>query len=311
MDRTTALDTLYARLRSAQLPTGAWSFRGVQNVVEATSLAILALRHHAAFDLHNSSLSLWALQNRNGSWPAFGGDELEGCWTTALAVVSLMAIREAPVRLTHAIDWLVAAHGREANWFWRWKFQNMDRHVKFDPTKYGWSWVPGTVSWVIPTAFSLIALCQASNRGLNKTDELAERIETGTRMLLDRMCPGGGWNAGNGVAFGVPYSPYIDATAIALLALRGHVDQPGVQASFSWLMKRLPGCLSPYSMAWGILALAAYRVIDSTVVELLSGAGSSLISLIKSPGANDAGTLAICALALEAAEGENVFEVLA
>ena len=77
-------------------------------------------------------------------------------------------------------------------------------------------------------------------------------------MHLDRMCPGGGWNAGNGVAFVVAYSAYIDATAIALLALAGQEKQPAVQASLAWLVKRLPGCPSPYSLAWGVLALAAY-----------------------------------------------------
>ena len=57
-------------------------------------------------------------------------------------------------------------------------------------------------------------------------------------MLLDRMCRGGGWNAGNGVAFGVPYAPYIEATAIALLALGGHKKEPGVHASLAWLVNR-------------------------------------------------------------------------
>jgi hypothetical protein len=32
--------------------------------------------------------------------------------------------------------------------------------------------------------------------------------------------PGRGWNAGNSAAFGVAYTPYIDATSIALLAVR-------------------------------------------------------------------------------------------
>ena len=83
----------------------------------------------------------------------------------------------------------------------------------------------GTTSWVIPTAFALIALQQASQRGYPKTDRLTERIELGTSMLLDRMCPRGGWNSGNGVAFGVPLAPHIDATSIALLALKGHEER--------------------------------------------------------------------------------------
>jgi hypothetical protein len=40
-------------------------------------------------------------------------------------------------------------------------------------------------------------------------------------MLLDRACPTGGWNAGNGVVYGVALKPHIDATATALLAMQG------------------------------------------------------------------------------------------
>jgi hypothetical protein len=104
----------------------------------------------------------------------------------------------------------------------------------------------------------VIALRQIGNGGINYDAGVTERTDIGGRMHLDRMCPGGGWNAGNGVAFVVAYSAYIDATAIALLALAGQEKQPAVQASLAWLVKRLPGCPSPYSLAWGVLALAAY-----------------------------------------------------
>lgn len=79
---------------------------------------------------------------------------------TALAILSLIASGEQPERLEPAIGWLLDARGREANWFWRGKFKTVDANVKFDPAKYGWSWVAGTTSWVIPTAFSLMALQQ-------------------------------------------------------------------------------------------------------------------------------------------------------
>jgi hypothetical protein len=86
--------------------------------------------------------------------------------------------------------WLLDAKGREANWFWRWKFRTVDNNVKFDPAKYGWSWVPGTTSWVIPTAFTLVTLQQVRDAGLGEEPGLNERIDLGIRMLLDRMCPG-------------------------------------------------------------------------------------------------------------------------
>jgi hypothetical protein len=280
--------------------------------VESTCLAILALREHRGLKLNQAIQALLFLRNRDGSWPAFAGDEPEGCWATALATLALMAVGLDSATFASGIRWLLNAKGREANWFWRWKFQTVDKSVQFDPEKYGWSWVLGTTSWVIPTAFSLIALQQSRNRGLKQTADLAQRIETGNSMLLDRMCPGGGWNAGNGVAFGVPYAPYIESTAIALLALGGHKKEPGVHASLAWLVNRLPGCPSPYSLAWGIIALAAYRDTGSEVSETLGRMTKELTALIDGAvGTDNICTLAACVLALGAAERDNVFEVRA
>jgi hypothetical protein len=182
----------------------------------------------------------------------------------------------------------------------------VDTNVRFDPTKYGWNWIPGTISWVIPTSFSLIALRRARN--LYATAKLDQRIERGAEMLLDRMCPGGGWNAGNGMAFGVPYAPYIDATATALLALRGHGEEPAIQGSLTWLVNRLPSCPSPYSLAWAILALVGYRHI-STASDAIDQSTERLSGLIEKRPLEDVCTLAVCALALDAVAGDNVFEV--
>src|SRR5581483_3806536 len=132
----------------------------------------------------------------------------------------------------------------------------------------------------------------------------------GTSMLLDRMCPGGGWNAGNGVALGASYAPYIDATSIALLALRTCRHEPAVRQSLSWLSRRLGHCPSPFSLAWGILALAAYRDVDIRVKAVIVGAAEALAAMIaKLVDSLDCTTLASSALALEALDGKNVFEV--
>ena len=247
-----------------------------QDAVEPTCLAILALRHQPSAYLERALDKIENLQNKDGSWPAFMGDEPEGCWTTALAVLSLMAARDEMKRLASGIQWLLDARGREANWLWRWKLSTVDNKVKFDPAKFGWSWTSGTTSWVIPTAFALIALQQARQRGYDKTAQLNERVDLGSSMLLDRMCPGGGWNSGNGIAFGVPLAPHIDATSIALLALTGHEEEQGVQRSLHWLVNRLAGCPSPYSLAWGVLAFAAYRGISRKSRESRRGSAEEL-----------------------------------
>ncbi len=282
--------------------------RNERLAIESICFVLLALQHNSGPEVKKALRDLHESQNHDGSWPSFIGDEPDGCWTTALAVLTLLAFGTRPEPLQLAVNWLLGAKGREANWLWRWKFKTVDTEVKFDPAKYGWSWVSGTVSWVIPTAFSVIALRSIRNRGMCRSAELTERVVLGTSMLINRMCPDGGWNAGNGVAFGVPYAPYVDATAVALLALHGQEKEPGVLGSLSWLANRLPGCPSPYSLAWGVLALAAYRHI-SAVNDALEHCANELMALSEKVVPDDICTLAVCALALDAVEGDNVFEV--
>jgi hypothetical protein len=310
MDIATVMSGLRATVNANQRTSGTWGYRGNQDSVESTCLAILALSRQPSMELARAVSALQGLQNVDGSWSAFTGDDPEGCWTTALAVLSLMAAGPGRRQLTKGIQWLLDARGREANWLWRWKLRIVDNKIQFDPAKFGWSWVSGTTSWVVPTAFSLIALRQCGQRGYNNTAQLTERVDLGTSMLLDRMCPGGGWNSGNGIAFGVPVAAHLDATSIALLALTRHEVEQAVQLSLHWLVNRLAGCPSPYSLAWGILALAAFRNTGREADEMLRRATRELrIHIERASGVDDICTIAVCALALDAAEGDNVFEV--
>jgi hypothetical protein len=310
MDARQETETLHEILRARQSDAGGWGFGTDQDAIEPTCLAILALRNHPSTHIAQALDMIATLQNKDGSWSVLVGDEPEGCWTTAIAVLSLMTVQHKTRRASQGLRWLLNARGREANWFWHWKFRTLDHKVHFDPAKFGWAWVPGTGSWVIPTAFALLALQQARECGYDKTGQFTERIGLGTSMLFDRMCPGGGWNSGNGVAFGVALTPHLDATSIALLALTGHHKDKRVQTSLSWLLQRAAGCPSPYSLAWGILAIAAYRDISLEARESLEGMADDLMRLLENP-TTDKGTctLAVSALALEAAHGDNVFEV--
>jgi len=156
MDTAPLIRVVQEILESRQSRKGAWGFGSDQDAVEPTCLVILALRHQPSVYVERALDTLETLQNRDGSWPAFTGDEPEGCWTTALAVLSLIATRHGTKWLGRGIQWLLNARGREAHWFWQWKLRTVDNKVKFDPAKFGWSWVPETTSWVVPTAFALI-----------------------------------------------------------------------------------------------------------------------------------------------------------
>lgn len=108
------------------------------------------------------------------------------------------------------------------------------------------------------------------------------------------MCPGGGWNSGNGIAFDVPVAPHIDATSIALLALAGYEQESRLAESLHWLAHRLAGCPLPYSLAWGILALAAYRRVSAEASESLALRAEELTELLgHAPSVTDNCTLAV------------------
>jgi hypothetical protein len=255
-------EDLRVGLASRQLNDGGWSavFPGQQASAEATALAYLALDPDSCVACNRAMQFLLKIQNPNGSWPAFVGDDREGSWTTSLCLLALHdTVKAIPARV-RGLEWLVRSVGEESHWLWKWKFRTADRHVRFDPDKFGWPWIPHTGSWVVPTAFSILSLNQGECCAVEGG---SRRVELGIQMLLDRACPGGGWNAGNGVVYGSAMAPHPDDTAIALLALVGHREEPIVPASLDWLEQIAPRLNSCWSLAWSILALAAHgRIVD-------------------------------------------------
>ena len=288
-----ALSIASAELRRRQLPCGGWAALGSsrQASLETTCLAALALGLNDK-DVHGRSQEfLLGEQNPNGSWPAFHGDDREGAWVTSLGVIVL---RDVPASITArlaGIRWLTVCQGKESSWFWRWKFRTTDRHVRFDPEKSGWPWVPDTCSWVVPTAFAILAL---SPLGCSRASlkEIGVRIDRGIAMLIDRACPGGGWNAGNGVVYGETMAPHADDTAFALLALCNRSKHPIVESSLEYLDQTASTLTSPWSLSWAILALAAYeRDVGPLISSLLSVPGLSTC--------NDTSSLAAVCLATD------------
>src|SRR5271167_2685118 len=287
------LSTLLAELSLRQLPCGGWAAlaSSSQPAIEPTCYSSLALGSVPVGDIEHAQNFLLVTQNPNGSWPVFPGDDQEGGWITSLAVMALRDVVAAiPARL-QGFHWLLNCAGKESNWVWKWKFRTADRHVRFDPEKYGWPWFPNTVSWVVPTAFSILSLNQlpCSCGGLER---VPFRVERGAEMLLDRACPDGGWNAGNGVVYGTALAPHPDDTAIALLALSDRGQHPIVQNGVQYLERLAPTLTAPWSLSWAILALAAHR----RPITLLH---RSLVALPDLVSIEDTSTLALVCLALD------------
>lgn len=206
---------------------------------EEFALKLLALRAQAP-----DPSALVRMQWRDGAWSALQSVGPPNVFHTALALIALRHLRNSSAAADRGLRWLESIEGNESHWLWKWKFRFFDRQVRFDPNKSGWPWVPGTVSWVAPTSLALLAF-EAWGRG-------STRIDWARAMLIDRACPGGGWNAGNGVAFGVALDPHPDFTAMALLALR----DPGVEMdrAVEYLGRRVPSLRSPHSLAWCAMA---------------------------------------------------------
>jgi len=303
---------LLTELRYRRVPRpGGWSHYGDQPGTEPTSLALLALRSSRSSPVPFEALApLLACRRPNGLWSAVrDGDTEANFWASAIAINTLMILGADSEMFAEALDSLLHCEPLEASWLVRLKFRIADRHVRLDPTKFGWPWIPDTMSWVEPTSMVLIALERAKNLGLIQGGQLWCRLNKGTDMLLDRACPEGGWNAGNGVVYGVPLQPHLDATALALAALRFHYHLPTVNSSLTWMLDRID-CPSAHSLAWLILSAAAYKDWRSDVLPALGVARDRLAALVEEPQRiQDTSTIALAALALDPETANNPLEV--
>jgi hypothetical protein len=297
------LSSVLAELSRRQLPSGGWAAlrSSVQASLESTCLATFAIGSEQPDEVRLAQDFLVRVQNPNGSWPAFFGDDQDGVWVTSLAVIALRDIATAISARLSGIHWLMKCQGKEANWFWRWKFLTADRHVRFDPDKFGWPWIPDTVSWVVPTAFAILALSQVPC-SCGGPEDIPLRVDLGIEMLMDRACPVGGWNAGNGVVYGSTLAPHPDDTAIALLALNNRTQHPVVLASLKWLERTAQTLTAPWSLAWTILALAAHgRAVGPLITSLMAHPDLS--------GNDDTCTLALVCLAADCGRALAAFGV--
>ena len=131
---------LQSEIEERSLPSGGWaSGNGRRAGIETTCYALMALGGDQGRTRQKAIGLLLSRQNPDGSWPAFEGDDPEGCWTTALTVITLRFVQSPTAPVEKPLRWLLNNNGREGHWFWKWKFRIVDRHVQFNPDKYGLS----------------------------------------------------------------------------------------------------------------------------------------------------------------------------
>ena len=119
----------------------------------------------------------------------------------------------------------------------------------------GWPWNDGTFSWVEPTSWCLLAFKKAWSPSRTGA---AERIAEAERVLADRCCISGGWNAGNSNMLGKELFPYVPNTAIALLALQDRRALPQVTRSLAWLAGNWTREVSTMASSLALVAMRLY-----------------------------------------------------
>ena len=122
------LEQLQSEIEGRTLPGGGWASGNGRTVgIETTCYALMALRGDRRPVRRKAIEVLSRTQNQDGSWPAFEGDDPEGCWTTALAAMALRFTQASASSVDNALRWLLNSRGREGDWFWNWKFRTVDR----------------------------------------------------------------------------------------------------------------------------------------------------------------------------------------
>jgi hypothetical protein len=131
--------------------------------------------------------------------------------------------------------------------------------IPHDPSTRGWGWTPDTFGWVDPTARAVLAL-----RLLRPTATVD--IDDGLAVLADRECAGGGWNYGNRVVLGVELPPYVQTSAMALVAAQGALPEQR-ERGFSYLARSWPTEPGGLGLA---LTLAAFRLLGAGDAEAVA-----------------------------------------
>lgn len=264
---------------------------------------------------------LWQLRNADGGWPYFSGRQsrLEStCWAllgtsegmdttplprwvnktglliepatgqvnyafNAIAALAASAERDTPQAITRGIvSGLLAVQGVVID---------ASPVIQQDTTLQGWSWTPGTFTWVEPTAWAMLAV----KRWPGDPAATRRRVDVAERVLRDRACAGGGWNFGNGVVYGNALPAHVPPTAAGVMALQDHASDALVEAAVGHLERHARVEGSTTALALSTLALMTLRRPCGDVVDAL------VVKCAQADRSSNAASLGMAACALSAA----------
>jgi hypothetical protein len=258
------IDRLIRELEQGQNSDGGWGYNRGKSWTEPTCFALLALEACGGSGTVRSRTRQWLLANqlRDGGWGPEPSVPIS-TWVTSLALIALSGKAPGDYVEARAVRWVESQIGIQR--------MGLDGARKWllgasSKTSYpqGWSFFPGTASWVMPTALSIVALSKAASfRG---DPALADRVADGRRFLLSRRCQDGGWNQGGSFVRGEGAASYPETTGIGLLAFQGSsstdLERPLAIAG-DWLARTG----SVEARSWIRIALYAHGRAPAQTVE--------------------------------------------
>jgi len=253
------MENLTAALRSRRRPDGGFGpYPGVPSTTESTAWAALGLVS-ADDEAFRRSAVAWLLDNQlpSGAWP-HSDQATEASWMTSAALLALSDEPSADEAVRRGATWLLRQRGRASPLLTRffYRFWPERVQVRLDIELRAWPWTGEAFSWCEPTSMAMLCLDRLDRRLVPGTIEF--RLREGERLLLDRVCAGGGWNYGNSWVLGEELWPYPDTTALALLALRRRRGDPVVVESIIALKTMLEKHDSSLALSLGILCLEQF-----------------------------------------------------
>jgi hypothetical protein len=287
VDRRALAQACRDSLESARNADGGWGYvRGRASRLEPTALALLAFAAAGA-PAQADVLLRWPWSGDLLKDPQSGEVNLAHNGQAALAARAL-ALEPLAARVH---DGLVRSKGQRLE---------QDGHTRQDNSLQGWPWVPGTFSWIEPTAWCLLAL--KARMVLYPTLDAAARAYDAERLLRDRACAGGGWNYGNSEVLGKSLAPYVPTTALALLALGPARGDAVTDRGLAFLAAHRTAEPSGLALSLARLALSRHGAPTDGIDEALDAAWRRGAFL---------GNLMVTALALVALSDEEALHVLA
>jgi hypothetical protein len=250
----TDADELQTSLLRARNADGGWPYRAGRSWTEPTSLSLIALWAGNTSSESCSIAACWLAnhQGTDGGWPPCANVSTS-TWVTSLVLIALAQESQHSQSCAKAIRWVSSHVYPESSGLQAF----LQKKLGLSPSHAPGSspWFPGTAGWVIPTAFSILALSSWSRRF--PSADLQPVVDRAQTYLLSRRCPDGGWNHGGSLQRSEASTSYPETTGLALLALAGSTS-PTLGPTLRLAETFLSHPESSEGLAWLSMGLAAH-----------------------------------------------------